>query len=200
MKNQTKWSIDVSHSQLAFKVKHLMISNIKGVFKTFEAVILTTGDDFSTAQIDVRIDTASLDTGDMKRDYHLKGQDFFDFRHHKHITFSGTNLVKSQSEGDMELWGNLTIKGISKQIKLIVEYGGMIKDLQGNKKVGFIITGKLNRKDWQLNWNTLLETGGFMVGDEVIINCEILVTKSLTKEIEKIYSLYKKEQVAQITY
>lgn len=195
MKNEIKWIIDSSHSQLGFKVKHLMISNIKGLFKTYETTILTTDDDFSSAEMDVRIDSDSIETGDEDRDRHIKGKDFFDCENHRKIIFSDTSIEKSFKEGDMELWGNLTMKGITKRIKLIVEYGGMIRDSHGNARVGFTVTGMINRKDWQLNWNTQLETGGFMVGDEVNINCDIQLIRSTQNELQKKNTHLKKQRV-----
>jgi polyisoprenoid-binding protein YceI len=195
MKNKIKWIIDSSHSQLGFKVKHLMISNIKGMFKTYEASILTADDDFSSVEMDVRIDSDSIETGDEDRDRHVKGKDFFDCENHRKIIFSDTSIEKSFKEGDMELWGNLTMKGITKRIKLIVEYGGMIRDSHGNARVGFTVTGMINRKDWQLNWNIQLETGGFMVGDEVNINCDIQLIRSTQNELQKKNTHLKKQMV-----
>lgn len=174
---KTKWAIDASHSEIGFKVKHLMISNVKGVFREFEATIYTTGKDFMTSEIDIWINAASIDTGDEKRDTHLKGPDFFDAENHKQITFTGNTYEKGDTEGIYELHGDLTIKGITKRIKLDIEFGGVIKDPWGNEKAGFIINGKINRKDWGLSWNTVLETGGVVVSNDVKINCEVQLVK-----------------------
>jgi polyisoprenoid-binding protein YceI len=174
---KTKWGIDPSHSEIAFKIKHLAITNIKGTFKDFGATIYITEKKHMTSNIDVWINSASINTSDEKRDEHLKAADFFDVKNHKQITFVGTTYEKVDSDGNYTLYGNLTIKGITKQIKLDVEFTGVMKDPWGNEKMGFIINGKINRKYFGLNWNTALEAGGFLVSDQVSINCEIQLIK-----------------------
>ena len=174
---KTKWGIDAAHSEIAFKVKHLMISNVKGTFKEFDASIYTTGEDFMTSEIDFWLNPASIETGATDRDAHLKSADFFDVENHKQITFIGNTYEKVDNDGSYTLYGDLTIKGITKQIKLDVEFGGVMKDPWGNEKAGFTINGKINRKDWGLNWNAALEAGGVLVGDEVRINCEVELLK-----------------------
>lgn len=176
---KTKWAIDTSHSEIGFNVKHLMISNVKGVFKEFEAGIYTTGKDFVTSEINVWINTASIDSGDEKRDSHLKSSDFFDVENHKQITFTGHSYEKADAQGNYELWGDLSIKGITKRINLDIEFGGIIKDPWGNEKAGFIINGKINRKDWGLTWNTVLEAGGVVLSNDVKINCEVQLIKQV---------------------
>jgi polyisoprenoid-binding protein YceI len=172
---KTKWSIDQAHSEIAFKVRHLMISNVKGAFKTFDASIYTNAKDFTTAEIDLWMDASSITTGDAKRDEHLKSADFFDVKNHKQITFTSSTIGKPDADGNQELWGELTMIGITKNVKLNVQFGGIIKDPWGNEKAGFTVAGKINRSDWELVWNTPIETGGFMVSDEVTISCEIEV-------------------------
>jgi len=174
---KTKWSIDAAHSDISFKVRHLMISNVKGVFREFDSSIYTTEEDFMTAEIDCWINPAFIDTGDAKRDEHIKGVDFFDVEHHKQITFTGNTLEKLEGKNKYLLYGELAIKGISKQIKLEVKFGGVMKDPWGNHKAGFTIKGKINRQDWGLTWNNALEAGGVLVSDEVKINCEIELVK-----------------------
>ena len=147
---KTKWGIDPVHSEISFKIKHLMITNVRGVFKEFEASIYTTGEDFMSVEIDFWLNPSSIDTGDAKRDEHLKSPDFFDVENHKQITFTGNTYEQVDKDGSFELYGELTIKGISKQIKLDVEFGGIMKDPWGNEKAGFAINGKINRKDWGL--------------------------------------------------
>jgi polyisoprenoid-binding protein YceI len=173
MENETKWSVDKSHSEIAFKIRHLMIAHVKGTFKTFDANICTTGKDFTTAQIDLWIDSSSISTGDSKRDAHLTGADFFDVQNHKQITFVSSTIGKPDAEGNHELWGELTMKGITKNVKLSVRFGGIAKDPWGNEKAGFEVTGKFNRNDWGLIWNAPVETGGLMVSEEVVISCEV---------------------------
>lgn len=176
MNNQIKWSIDQAHTEIGFKVKHLMISNVKGSFKTFDGSIYTTGRDFSTAEIDFWIDPASIETGNSKRDEHLKSADFFDVEKHKEITFMASTIGKANDDGIHELWGELTMIGITQNIKLEVEFGGIIKDPWTNEKAGFSITGKIKRSDWGLVWNSTLEAGGVMVSDEISIICEVELT------------------------
>lgn len=182
--NQTKWSIDQAHSEIAFKVRHLMIAHVRGTFKTFDASIHTNVRDFTTAEIDLWIDASSISTGDAKRDEHLKGPDFFDVQNHKQITFTSSTIEKSGIDNSHELWGELTMKGITKNVKLNVELGGILIDPWGNEKAGFTVTGRINRSDWGLTWNTAMETGGLMVSDEITIACEIELTNVGQKDLE----------------
>ena len=173
MTNKTKWTIDQSHSEIEFKVRHLMIAHVKGSFKTFDASIYTEAKDFTTAEIDLWIDASSINTGDAKRDEHLKSVDFFDVQNHKQITFTSSTLGKPDAEGNYELWGELTMRGVTKEIKLNVQFGGIINDPWGNEKAGFTVTGKINRTEWGLIWNAALETGGIMVSEDITISCEV---------------------------
>ena len=180
MTKETKWSIDRDHSEISFKVKHLMIANVFGRFKTFDASIYTTGRDFTTAQVDFWIEAASISTGNDNRDEHLRGADFFNIKKHKQITFSSSTMPKPDKDGNQELWGELTMNGIIKNVMFTVQFGGFVNDHTGNEKAGFSLLGKINRKDWGLVWNTELDSGGFMVSDEITISCEIeLVNVSL---------------------
>jgi polyisoprenoid-binding protein YceI len=175
---QTKWSLDQAHCEIGFSVRHLMIAYVKGTFKTFDASIYTTSRDFTTAEIDLSIDPSSIDTGDIKRDEHLKSADFFDVKKHKQITFTSSTIGRPDTEGNQELWGELTMMGVTKNVKLNVQFGGFIKDPWGNEKAGFTITGKIKRSDWDLTWNTAIEAGGLMVSNEVSISCEVeLISK-----------------------
>ena len=173
---KTKWVIDPVHSEISFKVKHLMISNVKGTFKEFDATVYTNGEDFSTAAIEFSLNPASIDTGVADRDGHLKSPDFFDVENFNTITFKSGSLSKVDDE-DYELSGEMTIKGITKNLKLAVEFGGVAKDPWGNSKAGFTLTGKINRKDWDLTWNAALEAGGVLVGETVNISCEVQLLK-----------------------
>jgi polyisoprenoid-binding protein YceI len=177
---KTNWAIDPSHSKIGFKVKHLMISNVLGNFREFEGQVITDGNDFSTAVISASLNTASIDTEIADRDNHLKSADFFDAGNFPKITFSGKGL-RDLGDDMYELTGDLVIKGVSNQIVLTVEYGGLMTDPWGNVKAGFSITGKLNRKDWGLNWNAALEAGGVLVGEEVKIVCDIELVKAAKK-------------------
>lgn len=174
---KTKWSIDKAHTEIEFKVKHLMISNIKGSFKEFDGSIYTTGKDFMTSEIDFWLNPKSIQTGDAKRDEHLVSSDFFDTENHKQITFVGDSFSKVDRVGHFELYGGLTMKGITKQIKLNVEFGGVMKDPWGVEKAGFTIHGLIDRNDWGLNWNTTLEAGGLLLSEQIAITCEVQLIK-----------------------
>jgi polyisoprenoid-binding protein YceI len=150
-----------------------MIAHVNGTFKKFDASIYTTDKNFFTAQIDLWIDASTISTGDSKRDEHLKSIDFLDVKNHKQITFTSSTIEKSRINGTHELWGELTIRGVTKNVKMDVAFGGNYTDSLGVEKAGFSITGIINRKDWELEWNSKMETGGVMVGDEVSISCEI---------------------------
>jgi polyisoprenoid-binding protein YceI len=176
MENRTSWVIDPTHSEVSFKVKHLMISNVKGIFKDFEAQVATVGNDFSTADINFTLKPASIDTGSPDRDAHLKSADFFDVENFAEMKFKANSFVSKDDE-NYTLEGDLTIKGVSRSVKLDVEFGGLVTDPWGNEKAGFTINGKINRKDWGLNWNAALEAGGVLVGEEVRISIELELLK-----------------------
>ncbi len=174
MSTNSTWVLDPTHSEILFKVKHLMITNVKGEFRKFSANIL--GEDFQTAPIEVNIDAASIFTNEDNRDGHLKSADFFDVENHTAITFKSSSVTKIDSE-NYELKGQLTIKGISNEVSLKVEFGGINKDPWGNQKAGFSVSGKINRKDWGLTWNAPLETGGLLVSEEVSLMAEVQFVK-----------------------
>lgn len=160
-----------------------MIAHIKGVFQTFDASIYTTGKDFSTAEIDLWIDAASISTGDAKRDEHLKGLEFFDVQRHKQITFVASTIGEPDAAGNRALWGELTMMGITKNVKLDAQFGGIMTDPWGNEKAGFALSGKINRSDWGLVWNKTMDTGGIMLSDEVVISCEVELLKVEQKDL-----------------
>ncbi|SHF54438.1 Polyisoprenoid-binding protein YceI [Mariniphaga anaerophila] len=173
---KTKWVLDPAHSEILFKVKHLMITNVKGEFRTFSAEAFADGTDFSSADVNVTIDALSVFTNNDDRDAHLRSADFFDVENNKTITFKSLALNRVD-DGEFELTGLLTIRGIAKKVTLDVEFGGINKDPWGNKKAGFSLEGKISRKDWNLNWNAALEAGGVLVGDEVKISAEVQFTQ-----------------------
>jgi polyisoprenoid-binding protein YceI len=173
---KTKWVLDPAHTEISFKVKHMMIVWVKGSFKEFEMNVTTNGDDFTDAQIDFQMKTASIDTADAGRDGHLKSADFFDVENHPLINFVATSFKSTDSE-NFELVGDLTIKGVTESVKLDAEFGGIQKDPWGNTKAGFTLSGKINRKDFGLLWNAALESGGILVGEEVKILCEVELAK-----------------------
>lgn len=158
-----------------------MIAHVRGTFKTFDANIYTYAKDFRTAEIDLWIDAASIQTGDEKRDEHLKSHDFWDVINHKQITFTSSTMGSANADGNQELWGKLTMVGITQNVKLIVQFGGMLNDLWGNERAGFTVSAIINRSDCGLTWNTTTEAGGLMVSDEIEISCEVELTKMAQK-------------------
>ncbi len=172
----TKWSIDPTHSEIGFKVKHMMFTNVSGKFGTYEASAITEGESFDNADFSFSADIASVDTANADRDGHLRSGDFFDAENHPKLTFKSSSFKKINA-GEYELTGDLDIKGVSKTVKFPVEFSGIMTDPWGNTKVGLSIEGKINRKDWGLNWNSALETGGVLVGEEVRLNIELQFVK-----------------------
>lgn len=172
----TKWAIDPTHSEIGFKVKHMMFTNVSGKFDQYNGIFETQDDDFTSAAITFSADINSIDTRNADRDNHLKSGDFFDAENHPKLTFTGKSFTKL-SDTDYELAGDLSIKGVSKEVKLPVEFSGLMKDPWGNTKVGLNIEGKINRKDWGLNWNSALETGGVLVGEEVKLVIDLQLVK-----------------------
>jgi polyisoprenoid-binding protein YceI len=168
----TKWASDPTHSEIQFKVKHLMITTVTGYFREFSVNVKTESDDFTTAKIEFEAMTASVDTNQTDRDNHLRSGDFFESDKFPVLQFQSEKMKKID-DTNYKLTGNLTVKDITKPVTLDVEYGGTMKDPWGNQKAGFSLNGKINRKDWNLNWNTALETGGVLVSDEVRIFCEV---------------------------
>ncbi|HRO46895.1 YceI family protein [Agriterribacter sp.] len=176
MANQTKWVLDPAHSEILFKVRHMMITNVKGEFRKFNATVLTEDDDFSKGTVEVTIEADSVFTNSTDRDTHLKSADFFDVENHKELKFTGISFTRLDEDNYL-LKGLLNIKGIEKEVSFDVEFGGINKDPWGNMKAGFSLNGKINRKDWELNWNAALETGGVLVSDEVRITAEVQFVK-----------------------
>ena len=175
---KTKWNLDPTHSEIGFKVKHMMITNVSGSFGKFDVQAETEGHDFITAAITFTADINSISTGNGDRDNHLKSGDFFDAGNFAHLKFVSTKFEKKDEENYI-LSGDLTIKEITKPVKLAVEFGGIGKDPWGNEKAGFTISGKINRTDYHLNWNAALETGGVLVSEEVKLLGEIQLIKTV---------------------
>lgn len=176
MEKQT-WNLDPSHSEVQFKVKHLMISTVTGNFSNMEAKAQTESDDFSTASFEFSAPIQSISTNNEQRDTHLKSADFFDSENHPLLTFKSSKIERVSDER-FDVTGDFTIKGISKEVKLNMDFGGIINDPYGNTKAGLTLNGKINRNDFGLNWNTVLETGGVMVSEEVKLNAELQFVKS----------------------
>lgn len=162
----TTWNLEPAHSELQFKVRHMMITNVTGHFTKFDATVETEGDDFTTAKVNFTADVNSISTNNEQRDGHLKSDDFFSADKFSEIKFAGNKLEKVSDE-EYKLHGDLTIRDVTKPIVLNVEYGGTVKDPWGMTRAGFTVEGKINRKDYGLTWNTITEGGGVMVSEDV---------------------------------
>ena len=177
----TKWSLDPTHSEISFKVKHLMISTVSGNFKQFNLEVETEDADFNSAKkIAFSADIDSISTNNEQRDAHLKSADFFNAEQHAQILFSGTNYKADGDEG--KLHGNLTIAGITNPVTLNVEFGGIVADPYGQTKAGFTVTGKISRKAFGITYGAATETGGVLLGDEIKVNAEIQLVKQVLKQ------------------
>ncbi|CAN5735251.1 YceI family protein [soil metagenome] len=162
----TTWILDPTHSEVQFKIKHLMISTVTGQFNNFSGSIETEGDDFSKARIKFSAEIASISTNNEQRDEHLKNGDFFNAAKYPELSFEGTNMEKN-GEDRFTVTGTLTMKGISKEVSLGVEYGGIAVDPWGNTRSGFAVTGKIKRSDFDVNFGMITETGNIALGEEV---------------------------------
>lgn len=171
-----QWKIDPAHSEILFKVKHLMITTVTGSFKDYDLQVETETDDFTTAsKIEFTADIDSITTNNDQRDTHLKSADFFNAEEHAQLRFSGK---KYEAHGDeAKLHGDLTIRGTTKPITLHVEFGGIVVDPYGQTKAGFTITGKVSRKEFGLTWNAITEAGSVVVSDEIKIHAEVQLVK-----------------------
>ena len=169
-----KWAIDPMHSEVLFKVKHLVISTVTGSFKKFGGEVTSEGDNFENAEINFTMDVKSIDTNQAQRDEHLRASDFFDAESFPEISFKSTSFRKAKGE-DFVLQGDLTMKGVTRPVELDVEYGGSEKDNYGNLKHGFEVTGKINRKEFGLTYNALTETGGLALGEDIKLIANVQV-------------------------
>ncbi|HEY6907489.1 MAG TPA: YceI family protein, partial [Ignavibacteriaceae bacterium] len=167
---KSSWTVDKAHTKVGFSARHMVISEVEGQFREFD-INVDAGDDFSDSDIEVIIKTGSIDTGVTDRDNHLKSTDFFDASNSPEMKFVSSSMEKISDE-EFKLKGDLMIRGISKPIELDVTYGGTIKDPWGNERAGFQIEGKLNRFDYDLKWNSLMETGGAVVGKMIKLNIQ----------------------------
>lgn len=170
------WQIDKSHSSVHFSVRHMMISNVRGEFEQFSGAINLDENDPTNTTVNVQIETASINTREQRRDEHLRSADFFDAEKYPHMTFVSKH-VKQTGENTARLVGDLTIKDITREVSLDVEFVGQGKNPWGVTVAGFNARGKLNRKDFGLTWNVALETGGVLVGDDININIELELAK-----------------------
>jgi polyisoprenoid-binding protein YceI len=177
MATTTKWVIDPMHSEVQFKVKHLVISTVSGFFKSFEGTLESENDDFDNANIYFALNIDSIDTNQSQRDEHLKSPEFFDAVQFPQITFKSTSFKKTDDD-EFKLTGDLTVKGITKTVTLDAEFGGSTDDFYGNTKAGFEVTGKINRKDFGLTWDGVTEAGSIVVGEDI----KLLINLQLAKQ------------------
>ncbi|WNS73480.1 YceI family protein [Bacillus sp. DTU_2020_1000418_1_SI_GHA_SEK_038] len=173
----SKWALDPAHSSVDFSIKHMMIANVKGTFNQFDAVIEADPTDLTSANIQFTVDLASIDTRNADRDNHLRSGDFFDVENHPSMTFQSTKIVNN-GDGEYDVTGDLTIRGVTKTETFEVTYEGTGKDPWGNDKVGFTVEGAIKRSDYGLTWNSALETGGVLVGDKVKISLDVQAAKA----------------------
>jgi polyisoprenoid-binding protein YceI len=174
----TTWNIDPAHSRAEFKVKHMMISNVKGSFSGLAGTLVEDSTDPTQSSIEASVDIGTLTTGDEQRDAHLKSADFFEHEHHPKMTFKSTKVEKKGDE-EYAVTGDFTLHGVTKSVTFAVEGPSMpAKDPWGNTRIGLSATTKINRKDFGLTWNAALETGGILVGEEVQISLDVQFIKA----------------------
>ncbi len=181
METTTTWVIDPMHSDVQFKIKHLVISTVSGSFRKFDGTMITNGEDFNDAKVNFSIDVKSIDTNQTQRDSHLQSGDFFSADLYPQITFESTSFLKSGS--DYKMIGNLTLKGVTKPIELHVEYGGSEDNGHGILKHGFEISGIVNRKEFGMTWNKLTDTGGLGLGEDIKLIANIQIAKLVEEDV-----------------
>ena len=172
----TTYKIDPAHSEIAFKVKHMMIATVSGNFTQFDATLQTEAPDFNNATISFEADVNSINTNNEQRDGHLKSEDFFAAEKFPKLTFVSKSFTKEDEE-EYKLVGDLTIRGVTKTVELAVEYGGTMTDPYGQIKAGFDISSKINRKEFGLSWGVVTEAGGVVVSDDVKLHLSIQMVK-----------------------
>jgi len=174
---QTTWTVDKAHTKVGFSVTYLVITDVQGYFKDYDAQITTDGDDFSTANIELKVNTSSIFTDNDKRDNHLRSDDFFNAEKYPQMIFKGKTM-KKVGDNKYKLVGDFTIRDVTKQVELDVKYNGTVKDPWGNTKAGFKVTGEIDRFDYKLKWDKSIETGSLVVGKEV----ELIIDLQLVKK------------------
>lgn len=174
----TAWNLDKAHSAIQFKAKHLMITTVAGTFTDYDASVETEGDDFSKLKVNFAAQTASVTTGNEQRDGHLKSDDFFNPEQFPTLQFVSTGVENLDSDGSFDLVGNLTIRDVTKPVKLKVDFNGKVKDPWGNEKLGFNFSSKVNRKDFGLKFHVVTEAGDLLVSDDIKIEGEVQLVKA----------------------
>jgi polyisoprenoid-binding protein YceI len=176
MADKTRWVVDPTHSEIQFKVKHLMITTVTGYFRNYNLEVETEGDDFTKAsRIEFTADVDSINTNNEQRDTHLKSADFFNAEEHGQLKFVGRTYEPSGS--GYKLTGDLTIRGVTKTVSVNVEQAGIVVDPYGQTKAGFTVEGKVSRKEFGLTWDAVTEAGQVVVSDEIRVHCELQLVK-----------------------
>lgn len=170
------WKIDNAHSLVEFSVRHMMISTVRGRFERFSGTVEFNENDLAASSVDVQIEAASINTNEPQRDNHLRSADFFEAEKYPFLSFKSTRVEKI-NENSGRIYGELTIRNITRPVVLETEYNGQAKSPWGTTSAGFTANTKINRKDWNLVWNQALETGGVLVGDEIKIHIELEIVK-----------------------
>ncbi|MBL7700540.1 MAG: YceI family protein [Chitinophagaceae bacterium] len=179
--SKTKWVIDPTHSEIGFKIRHLMITNVSGTFGKVDITAETEGDNFTTANVNVKIEVDSISTHNSQRDEHLRNADFFEVAKFPYLTFKSSRIEKVDDE-NFTLVGDLTIKETTKPVELKLEFGGVTKDPWGGSRAGFSLSGKINRHDFGVSYNPVLETGGVALGEEIKIWGDVELVKQAVQE------------------
>ncbi len=173
---KTQWVFDKSHTNVRFAVAHMVIAEVDGSFSDFNGNVTTQGDGFENANINFTIEVKSIDTEDAKRDEHLRSGDFFDVDKYPTIKFESTRMDKVD-DNNYTMTGNLTMLDVTKEVTLKVRYGGTIQDPWGNTKAGFKVKGTIDRTDWGLKYNSVMDTGGLLIGEDIDIVCNVELMK-----------------------
>ena len=177
------WTLDSAHTTLGFEARHMGLTKVRGQFDSFRGEVEGDPADITSARGRIEVDTASVDTGNNDRDGHLRGPDFFDVENYPTMVFE-VKEIRDEGDGAYKVVGDLTIKGVTKEIALDYEHGGDIRDPFGNRKVGGTLTGSINRRDWGLNWNVPLDTGGVLVSENIklVIDFQLAESKEAVEE------------------
>lgn len=174
---QSAWKFDPSHSGVRFSVAHMVISEVEGNFSKFDGKVMASADDFSDAEVEFTVDVSSINTDDKKRDEHLLSADFFNVEKFPTIEFKSTSIKKA-GDNKYKITGDFTMLGVTKEIVIDVTYNGTIDDPWGNTKAGFKVKANINRNDWGLKYNSVMDTGGMLIGEEIAIVCNIELVKN----------------------
>lgn len=175
--NTMSWQLDPAHSSVTFSVKHMMVTTVRGSMTIDEAIVDADEAHPELASVEVRLDAASINTGQEARDQHLRSADFLDAEHHPYVTFSSTRIERTGSESEFILHGDLAIRGVTRPVALRSEFHGIVPNLQGGRRAAFSASTKINREEWGLTWNVGLEAGGWLVGKEMTIDIDLALVQ-----------------------